>query len=666
MRCLHFAVLCCFLTVASPARARLQIVAVSPDEATSWSRHVVPLPHELTIHRKVVVAPGEVAVVAPADSSPVVEQAAQNLRKVLGSAVGNSFTLTLQLGGAEAESLRTLPNSSQAYRIFPEANDKGLRLVALDPRGLYYAAKTLEQFIRARATKERVEIPVLSVVDYPDMEDRGLWGSDSFLWLEWMAERKMNVDEQISALSVDPQTKRGRAAPKPGYETIVTVGPRHAVQPVPVILHLEQLSGKGVFEAYPSLRAQGGQEGAICYSKPEFVGVLADWIVDLRHLPGVKDVDIWLAENLHGQGGCRCAECRKVDRSVLELRTILAAWRLAKQKVGDVGLRVLTSEETYPSHALMFRELPPDVKLWYYHSLFTYNTGESPMITGEVEKLASGKHWVGVCPNLNANVGRANPFTGAQFIHYQMNEFVSKNVKGLIGYATPRVRYARFNVEAAAEWSWNAKGRTPHEFALSWAVRQGIRNPQKFAEWSDTLGPVAWDVYGSDFPAGDVRRVPGAVAENLRKGKLPELGTVTYGVFRAPWGDIKSAEQLNNDVTAAARAVVLAREMGESEFIQESLVVQGYVNTLKSLYELKQFVTPQGIAPENREAAKRYFQTYLDSLKQSATALPEWESTIAPKSGKERFTGRTVELLQNMTKQMEETAVGLGVGVDAQ
>lgn len=386
-----------------------------------------------------------------------------------------------------------------------------------------------------------------------------MWGSDSFLWLEWMAERKMNVDEQISALSVDPQTKRGHAAPKPGYEALVTVGPRHAVQPVPVVLHLEQLSGKGVLEAYPSLRAQGGQEGAICYSQPEFVGVLADWIVDLRHLPGVKDVDVWLAENLHGQGGCRCAECRKVDRSVLELRTVLAAWRLAKQKVGDVGLRVLASEETYPSHALMFRELPPDVKLWYYHSLFTYNTGETPMITGEVEKLARGGHWVGVCPNLNANVGRANPFTGAPFIHYRMNEFVRKNIKGLIGYATPRVRYARFNVEAAA-----------------------------------------------------------------------------------------------------ARAVALAREIGEAEFIQESLVVQGYINALKALYELKQLVTPQGVAPQNRDTAKRYFRMYVDALQQSATALPQWEATLPSQSGEERFTGRTVELLQTMMKQMKETAAGLG------
>lgn len=162
MRCFSVALVCVVLIVTLPSHAPLEIAAVSPDEAAAWTRHVVPLPHRLTIHRKVVIAPGEVAVVAPASASPVVEQAAQNLRKALGNATGNSLTLTLQWGGAEAEPLRPLPHSSQAYRIFPEAHDKGLRLVALDPRGLYYAAKTLEQFVRARATKERVEVPILT------------------------------------------------------------------------------------------------------------------------------------------------------------------------------------------------------------------------------------------------------------------------------------------------------------------------------------------------------------------------------------------------------------------------------------------------------------------------------------------------------------------------
>jgi hypothetical protein len=222
------------------------------------------------------------------------------------------------------------------------------------------------------------------------------------------------------------------------------------------------------------------------------------------------------------------------------------------------------------------------------------------------------------------------------------------------------VRYARFNVEAAAEWTWNVDGRTPHEFALSWAVREGLADPEKFAEWSNLLGPVAWDVYGSEWPAGERRNHPGPVAEALRKGNLPELGDVLWGVYPAPWGDFKSPQQLDDDVAAAAQAVQWAREMGLPEFLQESLIVQGYVNALKSLWELKQLIGPAGLAPENREKARRYFQMYLDALRQSAQALPEWEAAAAPGSDARGSVQKPVETIQGMIEQMKATAGELG------
>ncbi|MCS6858686.1 MAG: hypothetical protein NZT92_00015 [Abditibacteriales bacterium] len=39
-----------------------------------------------------------------------------------------------------------------------------------------------------------------------------------------------------------------------------------------------------------------------------------------------------------------------------------------------------------------------------------------------------------------------------------------------------------------------------------------------------------------------------------------------------------------------------------------------------------------------------------------------WEAT--PNAGAERFTGRTVELLQTWMKQVRETAVGLGCNLN--
>ena len=650
------------ITLLFPVLLAAPVLAAAPSpvsapEARAWIRYTIPLPKQIEIQSKVIVPAADIRILEPANGGAPGKQAARELRERIaakataGQDPDSAFSLLLQVGGPEAAELKGLKNADQACRIIPDQAGTSLRLVALTPRGLYYAAKTMQQLLKVH-TDGQVEIPLARVTDWPDLEKRGLWGSDCHAHLRWLGDRKMNLVEQISQIGVDAQGKP-YARLKRGREPMVEEGPRYGIEPVPVVLHLEQVSGKGVFQAYPQLKAQGGQEGAICYSKPEFVGILAEWLVQLGSLPGVSEVDVWLAENMHGQGGCRCPDCRQEDRNILEVRTVLAAWKKAREKLPELTIFVLTSEETEKSNSRILQELPPEVKLWYYHSLFTYNSSETPMLRKYLVDAAKTGHWIGVCPNVSAFVNLPHPFTGAAFIHYRMNEFVDKGMSGLIAYATPRVHYSLFNVEAEAEWAWNAKGRTPREFALSWAVRRGIKDPQKFADWSDALGPVAWDVYGSEWPSGEVRNTPPPVAERLRGGKLGGLGTNLWGVYRSPWGDIKTVQQLNTDVAQADRAMALARELGGEGILQESLVVQGYIRSLKALYELREIIQPTGKVPPNRrEDAKRYFMMYADGLNQTAAALPRWEATVRNQGDARGLTGKSVEVVQGAVDQM--------------
>ncbi|MEA3399988.1 MAG: glycoside hydrolase family 20 zincin-like fold domain-containing protein [Armatimonadota bacterium] len=633
---------------------------LAPEAARAWLRHVVPLPQEVQLAAARTVPRGAVRVIAPeADASAVARSAVAELRRAVGECHGApQATIRLVLGGASAQRLRDLPSPEQAYRVRSRASGRELVVAALQPPGLYYGAVTLAQLIDARAGGDSLQLPVLTVTDWPDMPDRGLWGSDNFLEVEWMARRKLNLIEQISWLHVTPDG-RGEAHLKPGREPMVELAPSLAMRPAPVILHLEQLSGKGLFEASPGLRAEGGAEGAICYSQPEIIDVLADWMVELGSLPGVGTIDVWMAENLHGQGGCQCEQCAAHNRSALEARIIVAAWRRARERVPHLGLRVMTSEETAGSNEAVIAELPPEVGLSYYHSLLTYTALERPMIPPLIARAAEDR-WVAVVPSLVASVGLAQPFTGAQFVHSRMTEFISRGLSGWIGYATPRVKYAWFNVEAAAEWSWNASGRTPREFALSWAVRNGYSEPELFAEWAETLGPVTWDVYGSEWPAGMRRNHPGPVAELLREGELPELGEVKWGVFPAPWGDIKSEEQLRADVRAAGLALDLARRLDDPQFLQETLVARGYIEALAALHQLKLLAPDGRIAPERRGEAARQFRRYLDALGQSGDALPLWADAVDPEEGA-RFAEAPVTLLEEMTARMRATAAEMNV-----
>jgi len=267
---------------------------------------------------------------------------------------------------------------------------------------------------------------------------------------------------------------------------------------------------------------------------------------------------------------------------------------------------------------------------------------------------------MGVVPDIGAKGSYAQPFTGAQFICYRMNEFADKEIAAMLGYPRPRVYYSDFNTEAAAEWSWNAKGRSAREFAISWAVRHGYDDPELFAKWSETLGPVSWDIYGSEWPRGEARKNLKSTAELLSDGRLPDLGVAPPGPSPKPWGEIKSVQQLNDDVAQAARAVELARDLGIPRYLQESRVIQGYIGSLKALYELKQIVRAGEISEAKRSTAGKFFQSYVDSLRQAQDALAKWEDAVGPRPGHPRVTPNTIALLQTLIDQMTEAAGKFG------
>jgi hypothetical protein len=650
------------------AAAGIADEAVSKDAAAKWLQHLTPLPREVNLPAKLTLKRGDIAVVGDTNASKVIEQATLELTGLLAAATPPAkqaaFRITFQLGGPEAEPLKALKNPDQAYRIAPETNGPGLRLVALSDRGLYYAGKTLQQLLGARLTAQTVEVPLVTVKDWPEMETRGLWGGDSFNQLPWLAARKLNYQENISALRVDQITKRGHANIKGYSEQLLTLGPRMGIEHAPVVLHLEQLRGTGLFDAYPELRGQGCKQGAICYSQPAFVGVLADWITDLGSLPTVERVDVWFTENLAGKGdkgSCQCEKCRSQNWAVAEARTVLAAWKEAQKRRPGLGLRVLTSEASYADNAAVFAVIPPEVGIWYYHSLLTYTAHKVPMIDGPVLAAAQAGRWVGVCPQLVAHVGVAEPFTSAEFIHCRMSEFTGKGLRALIGYATPRTLMSRFNVEAAAEWLWNPTGRTPREFTRSWAVREKLRDPEKFVAWAELMGPVEWPIYGSDWPAAEKRTAQPSVATLLAQANLPALGKFK-GKFGSPWGEFKTPEELRAAANAAARGVKLARELDLPEFIQESLIIQGYADSLCALWELKQLVTKDGIAPDKRAAAEEQFTRYERALAQACAALPAWEQTVRSESARGGHVRRTLEILRTMSEQMSQTAATLDAG----
>ena len=162
------------------------------------------------------------------------------------------------------------------------------------------------------------------------------------------------------------------------------------------------------------------------------------------------------------------------------------------------------------------------------------------------------------------------------------------------------------------------------------------------------------------LPGREERGQPGKLAELLKQGKVPGLGDVLWDTYGIPFGDIKTVDQLHNDVAQAAKGVQLARELGIPEYLHESLVVQGCIDAMNALYELKQIVKADGVA--DKTAAAKWFKAYVAGLDQARTNLPLWEDSL-PDNPRGRMAGKTVELMTKMIDGMNAAAKDLGVEV---
>jgi hypothetical protein len=516
-------------------------------------------------------------------------------------------------------------------------------LAALDERGVFYAAQTLRQLLESKFANGRVTLPLASVTDWPDLAERGEWGGSANNDIVWMARHRMNLVETHVHLGM---TKDGRGEARADTKRI-ELGRRHALKVVPIITHLDQLGRSGIYRMFPELKGKGKRAGgwggstvAPCFAQAKTGEVLADWMCALADQPGVTDICAWLSES-HVQ--CGCPACSKAGQFALEARSIVRAWRLARQKHPALGLRILLTQGSYSTNDKVLAEVPQGVGVTYYDGGRTYDSSREPMIYPLLEAFAAKGGWLGCYPQLTAAWRIVCPWSGPQFIRYRMNEFVDKKLSCLCGYATPNNRLYDFNVTAAAEWSWNAKGRDEREFAAAWATRRGIKDPDAAAEWAVLLGPVGWDVYGSRIPYSHFFGRAAAMVAGRAK---PVLGE---GMFRY----FPTVEHIEHGLAACEKAVAIAKRLDEPTILAETRVVQGYVQMVREIHTIVKRVS-ESKRPDlaERIELQKTVSRLCAAGVQTAEALKGWERSISQGIGGSRFID-TVDVT-------ETTVVGIG------
>jgi hypothetical protein len=587
------------LTVASPA-CWAAPKAVPEAERQLWLNHLLPLPHEVAVERSVTLRPADVGLVIRADAGPVQAQIQAEITALFQEKAGQApagagFQMVLgllddrgQVEGravADAGRLRSCPNPEQAYLIRPDGDDR-LLVAALHERGLYYGAQSLRQLLAAKLTPAAVTIPLATVTDWPDMEERGSWNSGPVV--PFVASLKLNFFTYVCG-----STKQPNGLPRPAVNPqTMELLRRHAmVQRVQMMHHLNYFDRLyGLYGLYPELKGQGDKaicEGehykfaqrdipVICASQPRWQAILTEMLEALaeQHAP---EVSVWLSEFT---GQCQCAECLKTTQTQAESRLVTAAWLAARQKYPELGLRIFYSQgDASPATAQALAALPPEVKIERVYSIY------KPFL----DAAQQGK-WVLSFSGYDCIASPDNCFQSPEAISGPLAKGYAAKFRGVLSCSYPYygegtfpagyypVVYS-FPLSALAEWSWNVNGRTPRQFAEAWATRAGYDQPARFADWIETMTALK--------RALAQPRVPGVGLPNA-KGFKNQFATIADSIReRKPIG-LYEAQALAEASARCQEALALAEPLNRPEAVTETryfaalLTMYGELNRLSA------------------------------------------------------------------------------------
>ena len=620
-----WAVLSFFISL--PSMLAAQPEPVSRQESRNWLRHLLPLPQEITIKGKVALPPAEISIRLRKDATETEKQAAGQIRSLFEEKAriapeGKSFEIrigVMDAGGSPAgpvearmRRLKTLPNSEQAYVIFPEGDNR-LVLSGLNGRGVLYAAATLCQLLKPYLTPRRAVIPLAEVVDWPDLEERGLWNfPDPPNWIPWLASMKLNYGKMADT-RIQP-VKRGEPNRAAINGDLMKSAGLIGFNYLPFIIHYNFLKDSGLYSAYPELAGVGERALAGRYfahksgdahrvpkaSHPLFAKILAEWLTDIAS-QGAREVSCWLSER---PAESEDRETATAGQFVWEARATVAAWRETLKTYPDLKIRLFLSTTTSEKYYRVLAETPPEVKIERACASWLERVPRAPRdlyVNALLDSYAAEGRWLASYDVPLGAYGRVDtpeykvPCSSAHRIKDYLSQLHKRQWRGAYGMIAwdDRLRPGviaketyTFSIAALAEWSWNIRGRSEREFAAAWATREGYEDPEAVGEWAELMGPVEFDVYDSEYP---VFYSWGRAVQWIEDRKRPVLGE---GPFRY-YEDRGAFEQ---KMSVCDKAYAIAKEFKNPYLANETRVVRSYIRLAKSIFEIADLVAAETLS----------------------------------------------------------------------
>ena len=583
-------------------------------ETIQWADYLIPLPQEFVISGEVRISPDHVGLVTPPGESTMVTEAVSELRatyreKSGRDPAGGSFVIHIgrlsALGSiydkapGDAARLRQTPHPDQAYVIRPHGSN-ALIVSGLDDKGVFYGIQTLRQLLMARITKTEVVVPLATVTDWPDFEERGLWNSGlrTPAHIPWLAGMKLNFEHINHPVHPDPDEPRCPPLPM----DVIGWARARAFHIMPHCWHYDfwsdqpdlsehypELIGRGESARNPSSVATPGyhpRARCTCASGPILGQLLAEWMQSAAE-QGVREVSLWLSE----YQPCRCTCDRCVQEGshqlIREARASIQAILEARERYPDlVGRLFLTFNLKDPQEEEACRTclalVPTDgsVKVECVYGL-----------QGPFDDYARAGNWVanyGVGASLGGlgrsrGAARLRLYPDPEDLRRRVEHLRSTGYRALYSMSSVSVGGAEkgaierhlcdFHIAMLAEWCWNAGGRNVREFMRAWVTSRGYASPERAVEWMDGMLPVERAVCSA------INALP-AMVEAMTHGDALELG-------KAPGLEGFPAEEaFEEQIRAVKRCGSIAEDMGARDMAAESRFLASALGMLRGILRL--------------------------------------------------------------------------------
>lgn len=635
-------------------------LCVAADENT-WRSFVIPCPKEMHVKDSIEAPGGKIKLEIFAEEHFTKESIRGQLKNIAlcndgGEQVRIKVFSPADIPEDKALLLKDLKNSSQAYLI-DSVMDHGklqLNVYSTSYTGALYACITLRQLLengrKISSHPDQTAVPVLQVKDWPDIEERGIWGSQKIPGndLEWYSKWKMNMISQSAQPRFDMKTGRallGFDKAAPGEAA------KYGIRFIPHIPHLNSIEANaGLRQAFSgqefsSLRnalatpdpakKDAGRYG-VCSSSREFKTLLAAWLMEAARCiqPYHNEIEVWVSE----MGKCFCPSCAGQDQFLLDTKCITEAFKDISAQFPGLRLRIWTSQNAYPGTSEQMKYIGDGIGLSYYHGSNSYVTDRNPMIYDLLEKEAAGGRFTGVVPQFSHDIRAVVPFTCPEFVRFRMNEFADKNIASVASFNVLSRHFNEFNLMAEAEWGWNSKGRSIDEFARAYAVAKGFKDPELFGRWVALINQPNYNLAESRF--------------FCRLNENPDLNIFDKMEwdFYFRHASLIHRERLEKDLGMAAGALEVSRQLADIDLQRESVFVLASLESFEDLRFISKVMKSENISAEDRKKLELAVKRLDGNSTKIKAVVVEW--------AKDSFKRSSLERLGVMAR-LESSAFGL-------